>query len=139
MVPPPFAQCDQRLGTNVIGVFAEPGGSAKSGCTAAIGAGKAFGKRLQLFAYGGKLGEIVDPFRTVPEAQRHMGNGEIVPQMEIEQMNHGLEGFGRNQGYRKAMDLFADGIVFLAKGNQFGQLSFRAGSLVPASPASGAH
>ena len=48
-----------------------------------------------------------------------MRDGEIVAQVEIEQVDDGLKGFRRNQANRQAMHFFADRIVFFAKGNQF--------------------
>ena len=100
-------------------MLAKPGSRTKTSSRAAIGAAQGFGKNLQLFTDSGKFGQILNAIRRVPQAQCDVRYGEIVAQMEVEQVDDCLKGFRRNQANGQAMHFFADRIIFFAKGNQF--------------------
>lgn len=54
-------------------------------------------------SYGIRLHVIVR--ETNAQAWRAMRHGKIITQVEIEQMNHRLESFGRDQGHARALVL----------------------------------
>ena len=73
------------------------------------------GDRRELARIGILLGHV-------PQAHGHVRHGEMVEEVEVERIEHGVEAGRVDEPARQAVDLLADGVVLLAELDQLAQL-----------------